>query len=182
MIVVQEEIGTGEVKGQGDVVYEVYDNLETALSVLANDGRPYYGWASAVLNDNGTAQYIVLKSDTPVGIETDDGSTPSGSRGLKILSLDFTPSGTAGTPGTFVATVGVTEASGIPSGTWTMSVTQDGFEVASRTVPFSGRPYGAAFSTETLTSSVISAKGTYTVTLTITAGGQTYTGTGTFTL
>ena len=57
---------------------EVYSSVSQALDTLA-DKTNFHGNISAVLNDNGTAAYLVINSYDPVSIVTDDGSV--GARG-----------------------------------------------------------------------------------------------------
>ena len=174
VIVVQEELGTNESKGQGDVVYESYDNLRQALSVLANDGSPFRGWASAVLNDNGTAQYIVLKSENPVGIETDDGSTPTGGD-FDINSLTFSNSGII---------VNITNNTGVALPSTSMNIVvrnAAGNQVYAGAGTATAGGSVAPTATQNVTfggyTAVPSTSGNYTVTITVTVGGVSYSST-----
>ena len=76
IIVVQDVVDqAGNVVRQSE---EVYSSVSQALDTL-KDKNAFEGWISAVLNDNGTAAYLVIDSDDPVSITTDDGSV--GARG-----------------------------------------------------------------------------------------------------
>ena len=56
---------------------ETYTSLNSALKSLAW-GDKFVGQISAVLDDKGVAEYLVLNSALEVQVETDDGSTPDG--------------------------------------------------------------------------------------------------------
>ena len=55
---------------------EVYTNFNAAFKALAQENT-FKGQIGAVLNDKGTAEYVVLNSAIKDGVETDDGSNPS---------------------------------------------------------------------------------------------------------
>ena len=66
---------------KGDVVeteVEVYTNFNAALKALAYE-NVFEGQIGAVLNSKGTAEYVVLNSNRPDGVETDDGSSANSS-------------------------------------------------------------------------------------------------------
>ena len=90
VIVIQEEHYNG---GGSSVVAEEYSTIAGALSVLGDANtstsniKEFVGQISAVLNDNGTAEYLVLNSATPVGVTTDDGSHVRGD--LSPLSMVY---------------------------------------------------------------------------------------------
>ena len=79
VIVIQRE---GE---NGDYVttVEEYSSISSALNAMADsdyngasdDIREFRGQIGAVLNDNGTAEYLVFNSDAIVGVELDDGTS-----------------------------------------------------------------------------------------------------------
>ena len=77
IVVVQREETTG-----GDILVEDYTTFTQAVDALEDadnnpdNGVQFKGEISAVLNDRGTAEFVVLKSTTPVDVEDDDHSTP----------------------------------------------------------------------------------------------------------
>lgn len=52
---------------------EVYSNFNAALRALAYE-EEFQGQIAAVLNDRGTAEYVVMNSNRHDGVEVDDGS------------------------------------------------------------------------------------------------------------
>ena len=68
--------------GSTSVVTEEYSTIAGAMSILGDavpgtqNVKEFNGQIAAVLNENGTAQYLVLNSATVVNVDTDDGSTP----------------------------------------------------------------------------------------------------------
>lgn len=71
-IVVQNEEDTD---GKLHMTQEEYSTISQALdNVAVNSNGQFKGWVDAVLNDNGTAKYLVFNSDYTIGRETDDGS------------------------------------------------------------------------------------------------------------
>ena len=84
VIVVQnEKSNTGITR----LTYTAYTTISQALDSL-NDKTAFEGWVSAVLNDKGTAEYIVINSKDAVGFTSDDGTIPSNSE-LVLNSLVF---------------------------------------------------------------------------------------------
>ena len=74
IIVVQDVVNE-----KGDVVeteVEVYTNFNAAFKALAKEDM-FKGQIGAVLNEKGTAEYVVLNSAIKDGVEIDDGSNPS---------------------------------------------------------------------------------------------------------
>ena len=71
IIVVQEVVD--EDGDRLDVEIEEYTNFNAAFNALAN-GNDFKGQIAAVLNDRGTAEYVVMNSGVSDGAETDDGS------------------------------------------------------------------------------------------------------------
>ena len=70
--VIQDECDGKEYLG---TTVDEYTNFKSAINSLAN-GSKFIGQIAAVLNDDGTAAYVVLNSALPYQVETDDGSTP----------------------------------------------------------------------------------------------------------
>ena len=72
VVVVQEEAYT---KANGErgtkFTFTEYATVAQALNALA-DSENFEGWVSAVLNDKGTAEYVVINSADAIGIKTDD--------------------------------------------------------------------------------------------------------------
>ena len=84
VIVVQnEKSNTGITR----LTYTAYTTISQALDAL-NNSKDFEGWVSAVLNDKGTAEYIVINSKDAVGFTSDDGTIPSNSE-LVLNSLVF---------------------------------------------------------------------------------------------
>ena len=76
IIVVQDVVNE-----KGDVVeteVEVYTNFNAAFKALAKEDM-FKGQIGAVLNEKGTAEYVVLNSAIKDGVETDDGSSANSS-------------------------------------------------------------------------------------------------------
>ena len=88
VIVVWQENYTS---GGSDLIYKSYSNLSTALNALQNSGS-FQGWVSAVLADNGNAEYIVIKDANPVLVTDDDGDSkdPVTNINKVVLSNDQT--------------------------------------------------------------------------------------------
>ena len=148
---------------------QAVDALEDADNNPDN-GVQFKGEISAVLNDRGTAEFVVLKSTTPVDVEDDDHSTPDGD--IAILSLTFD----ADKKKFSVSAAG--DGVELPSGKLTMTVKKDGFTVASRVINnFGGRPEDTVFAVSSdEADGVVQAKGEYTVYLTLETASATYTG------
>ena len=171
IVVVQREQTTG-----GDILVEDYTTFTQAVDALEDanndpkDGVQFKGEISAVLNDRGTAEFVILKSTTPVDVDTDDGSTPNGD--IAILSLTFD----ADSKKFSVSAAG--DGVALPSGKLTMTVKKDGFTVASRVINnFGGRAQDTVFAVSSdVTNGVVQAKGEYTVYLTLDTASATYTG------
>ena len=170
IVVVQREETTG-----GDILVEDYTTFTQAVDALEDadntkSGVQFKGEISAVLNDRGTAEFVVLKSTTPVDVDTDDGSTPNGD--IAILSLTFD----ADSKKFSVSAAG--DGVALPSGKLTMTVKKDGFTVASRVINnFSGRAQDTVFAVSSdVANGVVQAKGEYTVYLTLETASATYTG------
>ena len=73
VIVAQDEVYTD---GDKSFTYAEYTTFAQALSAL-NDSDKFEGWVSAVLNDKGTAEYVVINSADAIGVTTekDPGNT-----------------------------------------------------------------------------------------------------------
>ena len=74
VIVVQNE--ESRQTGKQTLTYTAYSTINQALAALV-DSEDFEGWVSAVLNDKGTAEYIVLNSKDSVYFDSDDPSIPS---------------------------------------------------------------------------------------------------------
>ena len=86
IIVIQEVWNSTDTKYLETEVEE-YSNFNAAFRALANE-EVFNGQIAAVLNDRGTAEYVVMNSSAHDGVETDDGSSPT--RGdFTITSLTF---------------------------------------------------------------------------------------------
>ena len=70
----------------GDISVEEYSTFGQAINSL-EDSNNFTGEISAVLNDKGTAEYVVLKSTTPVTITIDDGTPGSNSGTVKSMTV-----------------------------------------------------------------------------------------------
>ena len=74
VIVVQNEVSnTGKISR----VWESFSDLQSAIDYLA-DADTFEGYVSAVLNDNGSAKYIVFNGKANVDVTDDDGSGREG--------------------------------------------------------------------------------------------------------
>ena len=79
----------------GAILVEEYTTFAQAIDAL-EDSIPgtevvdFKGEISAVLNDKGTAEYVVLKSVTPEDVVTDDNTTPVAD-GIELAGMDSTP-------------------------------------------------------------------------------------------
>ena len=74
VIVVQNEVSnTGKISR----VWESFSDLQSAIDYLA-DADTFEGYVSAVLNDNGSAKYIVFNGKANVDVTDDDGSGSDG--------------------------------------------------------------------------------------------------------
>ncbi|WP_151075348.1 S-layer homology domain-containing protein [Flintibacter sp. KGMB00164] len=71
------------------VVYKSYKDLDTAIKALSNAGT-FDGWVSAVLADNGNAEYIVIKSADPVSVTTDGGDSKDPVSNISSVTLNST--------------------------------------------------------------------------------------------
>ena len=72
IVVVQEEVYTKANGEEGTkFTFTEYATVAQALNALA-DSEDFEGWVSAVLNDKGTAEYVVINSADAIGIKTDD--------------------------------------------------------------------------------------------------------------
>ncbi len=84
VIVVQEEVSN---TGITRLTYTAYTTISQALDSL-NDKTDFEGWISAVLNDKGTAEYIVINSKDAIGFDSDDGSTPGQTGEVRVKSIN----------------------------------------------------------------------------------------------
>ncbi|EGJ46028.1 hypothetical protein HMPREF0866_02182 [Ruminococcaceae bacterium D16] len=84
VIVVQEEVSN---TGITRLTYTAYTTISQALDSL-NDKTAFEGWVSAVLNDKGTAEYIVINSADAIGFDSDDGSTPNNGKVTGVSIAD----------------------------------------------------------------------------------------------
>lgn len=78
-IIVVQDVVDEDTKVVLETKVEIYSNFNAAFKALANNAN-FKGQISAVLNEKGTAEYVVLNSATPYGVEVDDGTpaTPAG--------------------------------------------------------------------------------------------------------
>lgn len=165
----------------GSLLVDEYTTLSQALNSLEDaepktDGLQLDGFISAVLNPNGSAKYLVIKSTTSVDAELDDGTTPSdGELVLNSLVFDSTngmavnitnKTGSALTDASKVSVV-VKNSDGnqVYAGVATAVANANIEDNTSGNVRFGN--FKAAPSNT----------GNYTVTLTVTVGGETYTST-----
>ena len=75
-IIVVQDVYSADGKTYLETEVEVYTNFNAAFKALAQENT-FKGQIGAVLNDKGTAEYVVLNSAIKDGVETDDGSNPS---------------------------------------------------------------------------------------------------------
>ena len=140
------------------LTYTEYSTIAQALNAVANKNA-YVGHIAAALNDKGTAEWIVLKSETAVGIKTDNGTTPV-NNGLTINQVTYANS---------EFSVNITTEGAIAAGAkWSVTMTnKDGDKLASN----SGVIQNAKAAGETFDISVpyaaTNGTGTYTVTVKI---------------
>ena len=114
VIVVQTETYTG---GQpAKVVYEEYSSIDQALEAL-NNKSDFEGWVSAVLNEKGTAEYIVLNSLDPVSVTTDGGDSKDPTTSVTAVTASYS----AGS-----ITVNLTGAASTDKNTVTVSLVNGG--------------------------------------------------------
>ena len=78
IIVVQDVVDKDDNSKVLETEVEVYTNFNAALKALAHENE-FQGQIGAVLNEKGTAEYVVLNSNRPDGAETDDGSSANSS-------------------------------------------------------------------------------------------------------
>ena len=93
IIVVQDVVNEKGVVVETEV--EVYTNFNAAFKALAQENT-FKGQIGAVLNEKGTAEYVVLNSAIKDGVETDDGTTGGNADGLKTLDYVTANSGDKG--------------------------------------------------------------------------------------
>ena len=77
IIVIQNVVDKDNKKDVLETEVDVYSNFNSALKALAYENA-FRGQIAAVLNDNGTAEYVVLNSIRVDGVEIDNGTTPDG--------------------------------------------------------------------------------------------------------
>ena len=165
----------------GSLLVDEYTTLSQALNSLEDaepktDGLQLDGFISAVLNPNGSAKYLVIKSTTSVDAELDDGTTPSdGELVLNSLVFDATKG----------MAVNITNKTG--------SALTDASKVSVVVKNSDGNQVYAGVATAVANGNIVnnnsgnirfgnfkaapSNTGNYTVTLTVTVGGETYTST-----
>ena len=54
-----------------------------------NDSDSFEGWISAVLNNKGTAEYVVINSKDAIGVTTDNGTTPATKGGINLTGITY---------------------------------------------------------------------------------------------
>ena len=84
VIVVQNEVSN---TGITRLTYTAYTTISQALDSL-KDKNDFEGWVSAVLNNKGTAEYIVINSKDAIGFDSDDGSTPGQTGEVRVKSIN----------------------------------------------------------------------------------------------
>ena len=114
VIVVQTETYTGGEPAK--VVYEEYSSIDQALEAL-NNKNAFKGWISAVLNEKGTAKYIVLNSADAVSITTDGGDSKDPTTSVTAVTASYS----AGS-----ITVNLTGAASTDKNTVTVSLVNGG--------------------------------------------------------
>jgi len=120
VVVAQNE---GYTDGTTKFTYAEYTTFAQALSAL-NDSDRFEGWISAVLNNKGTAEYVVINSKDAIGVTTDDGTTPStGTVGKVVL-------GRTGTVTLYDKNGAGLTGTGLDWTLYMRSVSQDQFNVA----------------------------------------------------
>ena len=130
VIVVQTETYTG---GQpAKVVYEEYSSIDQALEAL-NDKSDFEGWVSAVLDEKGTAKYIVLNSLDPVSVTTDGGDSKDPTTSVTAVTASYTDASPAGT-----ISVTLTGAASTDKNTVTVSLVNGGALVPITTAEITG--------------------------------------------
>ena len=87
VVVVQTERYTGGEASK--VTYTEYTTIDQALNSLKNKAD-FEGWVSAVLNNKGTAEYIVLNSADAVTVTTDGGASRNPVTNVTAVSATYT--------------------------------------------------------------------------------------------
>ena len=77
-IIVVQDVYSADGKTYLETEVEVYTNFNAAFKALAKEDM-FKGQIGAVLNEKGTAEYVVLNSAIKDGVETDDGSSANSS-------------------------------------------------------------------------------------------------------
>ena len=85
VVVAQNE---GYTDGTTKFTYAEYTTFAQALSAL-NDSDRFEGWISAVLNNKGTAEYVVINSKDAIGVTTDNGTTPATKGGINLTGITY---------------------------------------------------------------------------------------------
>ena len=83
-IIVVQDVYSADGKTYLETEVEVYTNFNAAFKALAQENT-FKGQIGAVLNDKGTAEYVVLNSAIKDGVEIDDGTVGGNSDGIKTL-------------------------------------------------------------------------------------------------
>ena len=78
----------GYTDGTTKFTYAEYTTFAQALSAL-NDSDSFEGWISAVLNNKGTAEYVVINSKDAIGVTTDNGTTPATKGGINLTGITY---------------------------------------------------------------------------------------------
>ena len=111
-----------------DVEVEEYTNFNAAFNALAN-GENFKGQIAAVLNDRGTAEYVVMNSAIPDGADTDDGSDSVRKGSIEITGVEYKD-------GAYQVSFTATEA--VTAHSWSVEITtESGAKVGSASDDFS---------------------------------------------
>ena len=148
-----------------------YSSFAQALNTLedansSTDALDFNGHITALLNKNGTASYVVIKSDTLVGVTTDNGTTPTNGD-LTIDTMTYSATAISATQGGFV--IELSNEVAIADGTeYTVTITnKDGAKLLSASGNISGDIVAKAGVEIKVAYSAVLGTGSYVVNVTI---------------
>ena len=89
IVVIQDIVDEDDTTNVLETVVEVYPNFNAAFKAMGLDkDEKFSGQIAAVLNDKGTAEYVVMNCMPDTEVEIDDGSNPvSGKYSIKYANL-----------------------------------------------------------------------------------------------
>ena len=148
-----------------------YSSFAQALNTLedansSTDALDFNGHITALLNKNGTASYVVIKSDTLVGVTTDNGTTPTNGD-LTIDTMTYSATAISATQGGFVIELS-NEVAIADATEYTVTITnKDGAKLLSASGNISGNIAADAGVEIKVAYSAVLGTGSYVVNVTI---------------